>query len=274
MSGALTARELRVIALALVDDPNLDARIERDDNGIEELGRDIARRGQIDPIHVFTKGERFEAVDGQTRCIAMRRQGLTDVEAFVYPSQTLALEGVKYAANIFRTDMSAADEAKMFYELFTNECEQDIERLAALVNKNRSYVDARLQLVLGDDLIFQAVKDKKIKLGVAAELNKIDKADYRRYYLHHAIEQGVTVAIAIKWVSDYRAQHADRPQAEAPASDAQQPIITSGYDPLCCNICGQNDPRELPVMIAVHPSCRLRILEPMVAAWRGSAGGS
>jgi ParB/RepB/Spo0J family partition protein len=274
MSGALTLRELRVIPLALVDDPSLDARIERDDNGIEELGRDIVRRGQIDPIHVFTKGERFEAVDGQTRCIAMRRQGLTDVEAFVYPSQSLALEGVKYAANIFRTDMSPADEAKMFYELFMNECDQDIERLCALVNKGRGYVDARLQLVLGDDLIFQAVKDKKIKLGVAAELNKIDKADYRRFYLHHAIEQGVTVAVAIKWVSDYRAQHADRPQADAPPPAADTIAVASTYDPLQCVVCGQNDPRELPQMLPIHPSCRLRILEPMVTAWRGSSGGS
>jgi ParB/RepB/Spo0J family partition protein len=274
MSGALTVRELRTIPLALVDDPNLDARIERDDNSIEELGRDIARRGQIDPVHVFTKGERFEVVDGQTRCVAMRRQGLTNVEAFVYPSQSLALEGVKYAANIFRTDMSAADEAKMFFELFMNECGEDIERLCALVNKGRLYVDSRLQLAMGDDMIFEAVKHRKISLGVAAELNKIDKADYRRYYLHHAIEQGVTVAIAIKWVSDYRAQHSDRPVAETPAADATQTVIASSYDPLQCQVCGQNDPRELPVMIAVHPSCKLRILEPMVAAWRGQSSGS
>lgn len=274
MSGALSSRELRVIPLALINDPVLDARIKRDDNAIEELGRDIVRRGQVDPIHVFTKGERFEAVDGQTRCIAMRRQGLTDVEAFVYPSQTLALEGVKYAANIFRTDMTPADEAKMFYELFMHECEQDIERLAALVNKGRGYVDARLQLVLGDDLIFQAVADGKIKLGVAAELNKIDKADYRRYYLHHAIQQGVTVAVAIAWVSDYRAQHADRPASTTAEPAADRTVIASTYDPLRCEVCDQNDPRELPIMIAVHPSCKLRILEPMVAAWRGQANGS
>lgn len=274
MNDALRARELRVIPLALLDAPELDARIERDDNDIEELGRDIVRRGQIYPIHAFVKGDRFEVVEGETRCIAMRRQGLTDVEAFVYPSKSLALEGVKIAGNLFRRDMSPADEAKAFYELFMNECAQDIERVCALVGKGRGYVDARLQLVLGDDMIFAAVKDRKIKLGVAAQLNKIDKADYRRYYLHHAIESGATEAMVIKWVSDYKAQHADRPAAAEPAADAPQTIITSTYDPMQCQVCGQNDPRELPVMIAVHPSCKLRILEPMVTAWRGQAGGS
>lgn len=274
MSVAPTSRQTQVIALALIDPPELDARVERPDDFIEELARDILKRGLIQPIFVFVKGERFEAVDGYTRIRAHERAGLDVIECFVFPARTLALEGVKYASNIFRLEPTAADEAKMFFELFHNECGEDIERVAALTGKTIAYVNSRLLLAMGDDLIFEAVKRKQISLGVAEQLNKIDKPDWRRYYLELAARDGITVAIAVKWLADYRTNHADRPSSAAATPATSAPIVpVSSYDPLRCHVCREVTD-ELPEMISVHPSCNRAVLRKLIDAYHGGPSPS
>lgn len=271
MSAAPTSRSTVVIALDLIDAPQLDARIERDPEKLEELSRDILRRGLIEPIKVVTMGERYEVVDGFRRFLATKHAGLTSIECFVYPSKELALEGIKYAANIFREDMSPAEEAIMFLELYKHECGEDIERVAALCGKSINYIDNRLQLVMGDELVFAAVKDRKISLGVAAELNKIDKADYRRYYLQHAIKGGSTVSTVAGWVQEYITIYADRIEAPPPpAPAAAVGGYTPTYDPMRCAVCNKSDHR-LTVQVNVHASCQEAILDPLLATYRGDA---
>jgi ParB/RepB/Spo0J family partition protein len=262
-------RETRLVPIALIDPPALDARVRRDDEHIEELGRDIARRGQLYPAFVFVTGERFEMVEGETRRLAMRRQGLAEIECYVYPSKSLALEGVKYAGNIFRTDMSPADEAKILWELFNNECEHDIERVCALVGKSLNYVSNRIKLVDGDDLVFEAVRAGQIKLGVAELLNQIDKADFRRHYLRHAIEDGATVATVTGWLSEYRKlfQH-QAPGDEHPATPPASFTPAANFNPMRCELCGRADHR-IPLQVSIHASCKEAILDDFTAQCRG-----
>lgn len=268
------ARQTVVIDLTKIDAPDLDARIARDPEKLEELSRDILRRGLIEPIKVFEKGARFEVVDGFRRYLATKQAGLVAIECFVYPTKSIALEGVKYAANIFREDMSPAEEAIMFRELLRVECAGDIERLAALVGKKISYVDARLQLVLGDELVFDAVKDRKITLGVAALLNTIDKPDWIRYYLHHAITTGATVGVVTGWVQEYKTLHADNVQAPAqPIDPTPAAAMIAAYDPNRCAVCRKSDHR-MTKQINVHVSCEEAILEPLLASYRGDDAAS
>jgi len=185
-------REFKEVPLTLLDPPAIDARMERNDEQLEELVGDVAKRGVILPLAVVRQNGRYEIVDGFCRFIAAGRAGLPVVPCMVYPSKDVALQGVKYAANLFRLDMSAAEEATFFHELFEHECGQDLDRVCALVNRRRAYVEARLALVLGDEAVFEAVRRKEISLGVAAELNRIGKEDYRRYYLKHAIKDGAS----------------------------------------------------------------------------------
>lgn len=269
MTNVLTDRVLRTVPLEACDAPELDVRIERNDERIEELGRDIVTRGQIYPVHVFEKGERFEVVEGETRRLAMLRQGLTTVEAFVYPTKTLALEGVKYAGNMFRTDMTPADEAHAFFELFKNQCGEDITRVASLVGRSVTYVDARLRLLMGDELVLEAVAENAISLGVAERLNKIDKSDWRRYYLTLAVRDGITIAIAEQFLQDYRKNHADRPGAAATPASTSGPIIQHTYESHRCYICGEIDARFVPEIVPVHTHCKLAVLDKLLEAARG-----
>jgi hypothetical protein len=165
--------------------------------------------------------------------------------------------------------MSPAEEALFFHELLTNECGGDIERLCALVNKKLSYVDNRLELLGGDPEVFDALKDRKITIGVAQELNAIDDTGWRRYYLLHAIKGGATVAVVSGWIADWRAMHVDQPAAPAAEVAAPTAVPASSYDPMRCYICERSDPQHLPQTINVHGHCLLAILDPLLAAYRG-----
>jgi len=143
-------REFKELPLAALDRPALDARISRNDEQLDELAGDIARRGVILPLAVVRTGERYEIVDGFCRFVASMRAGLVVVPCMIYPSTDVALQGVKYAANLFRQEMSPAEEAVFFHELLTHECGGDIEILCTLVNRKLAYVDIRLALLHGD----------------------------------------------------------------------------------------------------------------------------
>lgn len=261
--------EYRRVPLALIDRPELDARIDRDPEKLRELQHDIERRGMIQPMIIVPVGDRFEVVDGFRRYIAATWAGLVTVPCAVYPSKQLATEGIKYAANIFREDMSPAEEAVFFHELYTTECAQDVDRICSLVGKTRDYVEGRLELLLGDEQVFAALKERKISIGVARELNKLPKEDYRRYYLHLAIQDGATVSVVAGWVVEWKKLYG-APQVEAPATPAAPTVIVpAGHDPTLCVVCRKNDPRFIPELVPIHTHCRLAVLDQMLAAYRG-----
>jgi ParB/RepB/Spo0J family partition protein len=263
------AREFKDLPLAIIDRPQLDARIERSPEFLEALTGSIRRDGVLVPLIVVRAGERYEVVDGFTRYIAATRAGLAVVPCCIYPTKETALEGVKYTATQFHEKFSPADEAIFFNELFKNECGEDIDKLCVLVNKGFDYVSGRLELLNGDPEVFEAVRAGKVKLGVAAELNKIDKDDYRRYYLGHAIRDGVTTAGARRWVGEYQAMYGDREQlAPAPAPQPTT-FIAKPNDLHYCEVCRESDPRFIPELIPVHTHCKEAILKRLLDAYHG-----
>jgi ParB/RepB/Spo0J family partition protein len=273
MFPAMIDREYRELALSLIDGPQVDARMDRDEDKLEELAHDIARRGLIFPLAVVRVDGRYEVVDGERRHLACNRIGLASVPCFIYPTKSAALEGVKYAANAFREDMSPAEEATFFHHLFEHECGQDIDAVCALVNKKRPYVDTRLQLVIGDDEVFRAVRERTIGLGVAGELNKLPDEGWRRYYLLHAIKSGATVGVVQAWVTDWKNTHSDQPAAPASTSTSDaSPIAASTYDPMRCYVC-QKSNQYVPQQISVHAHCLLAVLDQLLAAYRGEQAG-
>jgi len=257
--------------IELLDRPALDARLDRDPAELEALSRDIARRGVILPAIAFVKGDRFELVDGTSRWLASKMANKTTMPCFVYPSKAVALEGVKYACNIFRLDMTPAEEAVYFCQLFMHECHKDVDQVCALVNQTRGYVESRLLLAQGDEAIFEAVRRKEIKLGVAALLNTINDETYRHYYLRHAIQDGATVSTVQGWVQQYQImQGPNNARGDVP-STAAIAIQAAEIDPNKCCICGKNDHGHAIRWVPIHTHCQLAILDPLLTAYRGES---
>lgn len=256
----------RDIPIDLIDDPALASRSEMNDEKMEELVSSIRQVGIIQPIALVECGARYEVIAGHRRTVAARRVGLPVIPATVYPSDHPALRVIQAHENGRREDVNPVDEAFWFAELLEQECGHDIDKLAALVGENVSYVDGRLQLLELDEATREALRAGLIKIGVARELMKVTDPHYRRYYLAHALKSGSSVTVVSGWVLDWKNTHGAAHPAQPPAVVESTIASGSTYDPMRCAICQQSDSRFIPESVPIHQHCRLAILEPMLRA--------
>ncbi|OLB84960.1 MAG: hypothetical protein AUI15_33865 [Actinobacteria bacterium 13_2_20CM_2_66_6] len=269
MSVDAPAPTTHAIAIGLLDAPGIDLRAERDPAILEQITESIRRYGVLHPLIVLRTGDRFEIVDGFTRLICAQRIGLETVPCWVRETRDASIEGVKYDTAVMRLNLTPAEEAAFFHELFLGECAQDIDAVAARVGRSRAYVDDRLQLLLGDAEILEALRAEQIKLGVAKSLNTIPDESWRRYYLRHAIKSGSSVAAVTGWVQDWKTTHGDQVDQPPRPQPSSAPVVANDYNPQRCYCCRQVDPREMPESVSIHRSCVMRILDPLLAAYRG-----
>jgi ParB family chromosome partitioning protein len=262
-------REPIDVPLGLIIPPELPARSQMDEHKLDELAGNIARNGVIQRLILVRVGDQFEVVAGHRRFLASTRAGLVVVPCDVYPTKESALEAVKHAENRFREDMSAAEEAIYFHELLERDHAGDIEALAAALGEKVSYVDGRLQLVLGAKDVFDALMARQITIGVANELNKIPAEDYRSYYLKHAIKGGSTVAVVSGWVQEWKSMYADRGDVPAVPAAPASVHVSQPLDLHYCEVCRRSDPAFIPESVPVHTHCKLAVLKPLLDTYHG-----
>jgi len=271
VSLAAVKRELREIPLGLIDAPELPSRATMDEHKLDELVASIRANGLLQPMSVARVGDRYEVVAGHRRWLACGRAGVVAVPCVVYPSKESALEAIKYAENRHREDLNPAEEAIWFNELLERDCGGDVDRLCEQLHEKRSYVEGRLNLLAGDEKIFQALQDGKIKIGVAHQLNRCKVEQYRRYLLHQAIIGGATVAVVSGWIQDWENAERAASGAPAPSSDAAPPSAIPQTDYFRCGVCLGTDNVYLMVPVNIHQHCKLAIFDKLMASYRGEA---
>ena len=267
----MIAPEPREIPIGMIDPPVLPARMAMDEVKFEELCASVRKFGIIQRLILVRTGERYEVVAGHRRYLAACRVNLVAVPADVYATKDDAQEGIKHAENRFREDLSPAEEAAYFQELYDGIAGGDVDRVCEIVGEKFNYVSDRLLLFQGCPLVFDALKERKIKLGVATEINKVTDERVRRALLHDAILGGATVAVVRGWVTDWK-RDADRGSAPLPPPDAPSP---AGPSPVSnfftCICCLGTDNVHLMTQVNVHTHCKLAILDKLVAAYNNPA---
>src|SRR5204862_2468204 len=143
--------------------------------------------------------DRFEVLAGHRRLIACKRAGLAAAPSIVYPGKGFAHDAIQFAENRHREDLNAADEAIWFTELLESTCGGDVDVLCERLHEKRPYVEGRLNLFAGDELVFDRLRAGKINIGVAQQLNRCTDQLRRRSLLHAAITGGATVAVVSGW---------------------------------------------------------------------------
>lgn len=274
MSLAATGREFREIPIGLIDEPELAARQSMDDVKLEELTESIRQRGLLLPLIVAKCAERYEVVAGHRRRISSERAGLVTVPCIVYPTKDAALEGVKYAENRFREEMTAAEEATFFHDLLTRDCGGDVDRLCGQLGEKRSYVEGRLLLFQGDPEVFAALQAGKITIGIAHQLNRCTDELTRRSYLHSAIHGGATVAAVSGWIQQWQAIEATTVRSGAAAVSSTAPAPIPQDDMFRCIVCRDNCHTHLIKFLPVHDYCNLAVLANMLKAYHGPDAAS
>lgn len=257
--------EMKWIPIGLLDDPHAPSRSEMDELKLDELAANIATVGLLEPMIVFPTIDRYEIIAGHRRLLGCQRAQLVDAPCMVYPAREEGLYAIQHAENRFREELSPHDEAIWFVELLNGRCGADVDKVCAMVGEKRSYVEGRLDLVLGDSEVFEAIKPGGISIGVAQQLNKITAPEYRHYYLACALREGATVAVATGWVQQWRAMQGPKSDDAPPASVVASAPASSAYDPHRCYVCDKSDPRYLPEQVAIHTHCLRAIVDPLLA---------
>lgn len=266
MTQSRTA-EPREIPIGMIDEPEMAARLGMDPTKLDELVASIRKFGVIQRVVLARCGDRYEVIAGHRRLLASKRAGLVAVPAEVYPTKEAAQEGLKHAENRFREDLSPAEEANLFDEVLKGAAGGDVDKLCEIVGESFDYVSTRLLLFQGCELVFRALAERRIKLGVAIELNKVTDERVRRALLHDATVGGATVAIVRGWVQDWQRSD-DLGSAPLPPPDAPStpgPVPATNY--FTCACCGRTDNVHLMQPVNIHTHCKMAIFDPLIEAY-------
>jgi ParB family chromosome partitioning protein len=264
-------REYREVPLGVIDPPELASRQTMDEGALDELTASIARDGLLQPILIGRRGERYEVVAGHRRYLACKRAGLATVPCVVYASVSAAHEAVKFAENRFREDLNPAEEAIYFAELLEHHAGGDVDRLCELLGEKRTYVEGRLNLLRGDDRVFESLQAGQIGITVANELNRCTEERYRRYLLDSAIRGGATRSVVAGWIQDWQQEQARRAGIQEPEFTPATPAPIPETNYFTCICCGGTENVHLMQAVNVHQHCKLAILDKLLAAYRGEA---
>jgi len=252
---------LAKIAINELREPAQVARATLDEKGLDELAESIRRVGVINPLVVKEVDGGYEVVAGHRRLLAGRRAGLVALPCLVRSARDADPTALKLHENLYRQELTPVEEAAFFAELLPT-CENDTDKLAALVKQTRTYVENRLNLLHGDPDVLAAVAQRQISLGVGEALNRMPRPEDRKYYLQWAIATGATVAMVRQWTSIVAAQNQPSLQSP-PTGEASPPPTVQGRDVLVCLLCHDKEPVTDLEFWNVHRSCRVRLERAM-----------
>lgn len=245
------------IALDRLLEPELAARETMSESGIRELMRSMTANGQLTPLIVIVRGEKFEIADGHRRYIAALELGWKALRCEVYDTDGLAVEAAKVAAMVDREEWNPAQEA-VYYKQLVDKFQLDEAGLCALVRRSADYVGSRWKLLQGDQVIFEHLRDGTITLGVAQQLNRVKEEMYRRSFLDSAIRGGAGARVVRIWVEEYLGRQVTPTGelASPPAAGTEPPPAPASLVPAptirACVLCGgYKDPQNL-TEVTIH----------------------
>lgn len=106
--------QITMIPVELID-PGDNHRTVFNDDELDQLGRSIRQIGQIEPIVVRPRADRFELVAGERRWRAHQRIGKVDIKAIIRSTITDGeAEDIMMAENTGRVDLPIMDEARAY----------------------------------------------------------------------------------------------------------------------------------------------------------------
>lgn len=258
--------ELSNIALDRILEPPAPMRVSMDEQALYELRDSIRALGLLQPIIVvpvtptMPEGEitvefgtpppnlvpplKYEIVAGHRRFLAARLVPLAEMPCMVYTDGSLAKEAAMLAENVYRQDVTAAEEGFFYCELVEKHTLTEAQ-LCAMVKQSPDYIYARMDMVRTDEVVARLNAARKINFTVCKELMKCKDVEHRRYLATMAAESGATGPVVKSWVAQFVAQQqgALEPPPAVVMPDAGTPPVENTMKCWCCG--GDKDPQNL-----------------------------
>lgn len=174
LSGPPKAERVVLLPLALVDaDPNQPRKLFSEER-ITNLASSILQHGQLQPILVRQKGERFVIFEGELRFRATQHAGLATIRALVQsdpgePEEDLIKQLV---VNCQREDLNPIELADSYGRLM-QEGRINATELANKLARSKGHVSSILSLLTLKPEVRELVASGRIAMGSAAEIARI-----------------------------------------------------------------------------------------------------
>ncbi|MBA7494476.1 Nucleoid occlusion protein [subsurface metagenome] len=192
---------VKMVEMGLIDEPEGVIRLEIDPDKIIELSESIKAMGQLQPILIRPKGERYEIVYGHRRFMAVQRIGKARILATVkeLDDQTTAL--IRATENIEREDITPVEEAAVYVDL-VERGGMTIAQISKKMGRSAGIIKRRMDLLRMPECLQKAVHRGQIGYSAAEELWRLGELSDIQYYLGFAIDHGATVEVIRMWVKE------------------------------------------------------------------------
>lgn len=246
------------VRLEMIDEPVNPDRDLIDPDKIRELAESIRSEGLKQAIKIRPVNGRFEIVWGRRRYLAHRFLGLDAIDAYIQEMTDVEVFKERAIENLQRENLTPVEEGKTYYRLHF-ECALSLREVCAATGKALSTVQKYLKIMELDDEFKRAIDRKEIAIETAFVLWRVQDERMRSYYLKMAVDNGVTVAVAELWVSDYEKSKAGTFFDGVGGDTCTVDIPESRPSYMTCGSCFAPVEVKLCRSVVVCPSCLTRI---------------
>ena len=162
------------------------------EEALEELANSIKEHGVFQPIIVKKSIKGYEIIAGERRVKASLMAGLTEIPAIIRNFNDTQMMEIALLENLQRENLTAIEEATAYKKLLET-LGLTQEELAKRLGKSRSHITNMIGLLSLPSSIQNDVSSKKISMGHARVLSKLDNIEQQQELVDKIVEEGMSV---------------------------------------------------------------------------------
>jgi len=162
------------------------------EEALEELANSIKEHGVFQPIIVKKSIKGYEIIAGERRVKASLMAGLTEIPAIIRDFNDTQMMEIALLENLQRENLTAIEEATAYKKL-QETLGLTQEELAKRLGKSRSHITNMLGLLTLPSSIQEDVSLKKISMGHARVLSKLEDESQQQELVEKVVEDGISV---------------------------------------------------------------------------------
>ena len=163
-----------------------------DEESLKELSSSIKEHGVFQPIIVKKSIKGYEIIAGERRVKASKMAGLEEIPAIIRDFNDTQMMEIALLENLQRENLTAIEEASAYKKL-QETLGITQEDLAIRLGKSRSHITNMLGLLNLPEYIQQDINDKKLSMGHARVLSKLEDFDQLKELEEKVVVEGISV---------------------------------------------------------------------------------
>lgn len=163
-----------------------------DEEALKELAESIKEHGVFQPIIIKKSIKGYEIIAGERRVKASKLAGKKEIPAIIRDFNDTQMMEIALLENLQRENLTAIEEAQAYQKL-QETLSLTQEELAKRIGKSRSHITNMLGLLSLPQIIQDDVNNKKITMGHARVLSKLEDREQQKELERKVIEEGISV---------------------------------------------------------------------------------